>query len=59
MTETPEVIEPMEDFAIGSEDVQVYNSMNYYGEVITDTKVEKLTDEEVADKYQHMTPVQR
>ena len=59
MTETHEVMEPMEDLAIGSEDVQVCNSINYYGEKIADTKLEKLTDEEIAEEYQQMTPVQR
>ena len=49
----------MEDLSIGSEEVQVCNSVNYYGEEITDVKILNLTDEEIAKEYQQMTLVQR
>ena len=35
----------MEDLSIGSEEVQVCNSVNYHGEEITDSIVEDLMDE--------------
>ena len=58
MAENPDIVEPMEDLSIGSE-VHVCTSVNYYGEKIADTKIESLMDEEIAEEYQQMTPVQR
>ena len=52
-------MEPMEDLSIGLEEVQVCNSVNYYGEEITECIIEDLTDEEITKEYQWMTPVQR
>ena len=52
-------MEPMEDRSIGSEEVLVCTCVNYYGEEITETKIENLTDEEITKEYQQMTPVQR
>ena len=49
----------MEDLSIGSEEVQVCNSVNYYGEEIPDIKILNLMDEEIAKEYQLMTLVQR
>ena len=49
----------MEDLSIGSEEVQVCNSVNYYGEEITDSIIADLMDEEITKEYQQMTPVQR
>ena len=42
----------MEDLSLGSEEVQVCNSVNYYGEEITDSIVEDLTDKEITKEYQ-------
>ena len=49
----------MEDLSIGSEEVQVCHSVNYYGEEIPDVKILSLMDEEIAKEYQQMTLVQR
>ena len=49
----------MEDLSIGSEEVQVCTSINYYGENIANTKIENLADEEITEEYQQMTLVQR
>ena len=48
----------MEDLSIGSEEVQVCNSVNY-GEEIPDVKILSLMDEEIAKEYQQITLVQR
>ena len=50
------IIEPWKIYA---EEVQVCTSVNYYGEKIADTKIENLTNEEITEEYQQMTPVQR
>ena len=49
MAENPDIVEPMEDLSIASEEVQVYPSVNYNGEKITDTKIESLTDKEIVE----------
>ena len=49
----------MEDLSIGSEEVQVCNSVSYYGEEINDVKILNLIDEEINKEYQQMTQVQR
>ena len=51
-------MEPMEYSSVGSEEVQVCNSV-YYGEEISDVKILSLTDEEIAEEYKQMTLVQR
>ena len=52
-------MEPMEDLSIGSEKVQVCNSVNYYGEEIPNVKILSLMDEEITKEYQQMTLGQR
>ena len=49
----------MEDLFLGSKEVQVCNSVNYYGEEISDVKILNLTDEEIVKEYKQMTLVQR